>query len=491
MTKTLTALLLVAGVLSGCTLAPRYERPAAPVAAEFPTATEGYGQSEVKTGESRRAADIGWREFFRDARLQAMIETALNNNRDLRTAALRIEEARALYQVQRADLLPTVNATGGYTRQQVSGAASPSGQGYTAGYWQAGGAITSYELDFFGRVRSLSNAALAQYFATEEARRAAQISLVSEVAKAYLAERAYDEQYQIAQNTLKTREETFRLAQQRFEAGATSALDLRDNESLVAQARVSAAELARQRAQARNALEVLVGTPLGAIPNLPPPRTLSDERFVTDIPPGLPSDLLEQRPDIRQAEQQLLSANANIGAARAAFFPRISLTTQLGSMSRDFSGLFEAGTKAWSFAPQLVLPIFDFGRNMSNLDLANVRKNIQVANYEKTIQVAFREVADALVARGTLEEQVASQEQVRNAEAARFELANLRFRSGITGQLETLDAQRQLFTAEQALIQARQLRLNNAIDLYRALGGGLSETGPVASAPTPQNGTAR
>ncbi|MBY4897740.1 efflux transporter outer membrane subunit [Cupriavidus sp. AU9028] len=486
MTKTLTAVLLLAGVLSGCTLAPRYERPGAPVSTSFPAAPEGYGQAEPKSGETRRATEIGWREFFTDPRLQAMIATALENNRDLRTAALRIEEARAQYQVTRADLLPTVNATGGYTRQQISGAASPVGTGYIAEYWQAGGAVTSYELDFFGRVRSLSNAALSQYFATEEAQRAAHISLVSEVAKAYLAERSYDEQYVIAQNTLKTREESLQLARQRFEAGATSALDLRDNESLVAQARVSAAELARLRAQARNALELLVGTPLASIPNLPPAPMLSEERLISDIPPGLPSDLLEQRPDIRQAEQALLAANANIGAARAAFFPRITLTGSVSSMSRDFSGLFEAGTKAWAFTPQLVLPIFDFGRNMSNLDLAHVRKNIQIANYERTIQTAFREVADALVARGTLEEQVAGQEQVREAETQRFELANLRFRSGITGQLELLDAQRQLFTAEQALIQARQLRLNNAIDLYRALGGGLTETGPVATAATPQ-----
>lgn len=483
MTKTLTTLLLVAGVLSGCTLAPRYERPAAPVAATFPAAPEGYGQAEVKSGESRRAADIGWREFFPDPRLQVLIANALENNRDLRTAALRIEEARALYQVQRADLLPTVNATGGYTRQRLSGAQSPLGTGYIAEYWQAGGAITSYELDFFGRVRSLTNAQLAQYFATEEARRSAQISLVAEVAKAYLAERSYSEQYEIARNTLRTREETFGLARQRFEAGATSALELRDTESLVAQARVASAELARQRAQAQNALEVLVGRPLGSIADLPQETQLSAERLISDIPAGMPSDLLEQRPDIRQAEQQLLAANANIGAARAAFFPRITLTAQAGSISPTFSSLFDSGTGAWSFAPQLVLPIFDFGRNLSNLDLANVRKNIQIANYEKTIQVAFREVADTLVARGTLEDQVAGQEQVRDAEAARFELARARFRAGVTGQLEALDAQRQLFSAEQALVQARQLRLNNAIDLYRALGGGLTETGPVAAAP--------
>ncbi|UDM50184.1 efflux transporter outer membrane subunit [Cupriavidus sp. MP-37] len=487
MTKTLTTLLLVAGVLTGCTLAPHYDRPAPPVADSFPTAPEGYATAEVKSGETRRAADIGWREFFRDPRLQALIATSLENNRDLRTAALRIEEARALYQVQRADLLPTVNANAGYTRARTSAAqaATALGQPGVTEIYEAGLGISSYELDFFGRVRSLSNAALAQYFATEEARRSAQISLVSEVAKAYLAERSYAEQYEIARDTLKARESTYGLARQRFEAGATSALDLRDNESLVAQARVAAAQLARQRAQAHNALEVLVGKPIGTIENLPEPMRLSDERIISDIPPGLPSDLLEQRPDIRQAEQLLLSANANIGAARAAFFPRITLTASGGTISPTFSGLFDAGTRAWSFAPQLVLPIFDFGRNISNLDLANVRKNIQVANYEKTIQTAFAEVADALVARGTLEDQVSGQEAVRNAEAARYELARLRFRSGVSSYLDELDAQRQLFTAEQALVQARQLRLNNAIDLYRSLGGGLQESSAVA-----QQGTA-
>ncbi|WP_454736918.1 efflux transporter outer membrane subunit [Cupriavidus necator] len=492
MTKTLPTLLLVAGVLTGCTLAPHYDRPAPPVAGSYPVAPEGYATAEVKSGETRRAVDIGWREFFRDPRLQVLIANSLENNRDLRTAALRIEEARALYQVQRADLLPTVNVNGSYTRARTSAAqaASVLGQPGVSEVYQVGLGISSYELDFFGRVRSLSNAALSQYFATEEAHRSAYISLVSEVAKAYLAERSYAEQYDLARDTLKARESTYGLAKQRFDAGATSALDLRDNESLVAQARVAAAQLARQRAQAQNALEVLVGKPIGTIENLPEPVRLSDERIISDIPEGLPSDLLEQRPDIRQAEQLLLSANANIGAARAAFFPRITLTASAGTISPTFSGLFDAGTRAWSFAPQLVLPIFDYGRNLSNLDLANVRKNIQIANYEKTIQTAFAEVADALVARGTLEDQVTGQEEVRNAEAARYELARLRFRSGVASYLDELDAQRQLFTAEQALIQARQLRLNNSIDLYRALGGGLQETGPVAQQGTPaQQGT--
>lgn len=483
MTKTLTTLLLVAGVMSGCTLAPHYDRPAAPVAGSYPAAPEGYATAEVKTGETRRAGDIGWREFFTDPRLQTLIATSLENNRDLRTAALRIEEARAQYQIQRADLLPTVNGNASFQRGKFSGLTSGAGgQSFTGNVYQVGLSVTQWELDFFGRVRSLSNAALAQYFATEEAHRAAYISLVSEVAKAYLAERAAAEQYQLARDTLEARQSTYELAKKRFDAGATSALDLRDNESLVAQARVAAAQLARQRAQAQNALEVLVGKPIAEIPDLPAPMSLSDERIISDIPQGLPSSLLEQRPDIRQAEQQLLSANANIGAARAAFFPRITMTASAGTISPSFSRLFDSGTGIWSFSPSLQVPIFDYGRNLSNLDLANVRKNIQIANYEKTIQTAFAEVADALVARGTLEEQVAGQEQQRNAEAARYELSRLRFRSGVASYLDELDAQRQLFSAEQALVQARQLRLTNAIDLYRALGGGLKETGAVAQA---------
>lgn len=382
-----------------------------------------------------------------------------------------------------------MNANAGFQRGRFSGASSGIDQSFTGNVYQVGLSVTQWELDFFGRVRSLSNAALAQYLATEEAHRAAYISLVSEVAKAYLAERAFAEQYDLARDTYKARQSTYELAQKRFSAGATSALDLRDNESLVAQARVAAAQLARQRAQAQNALEVLVGKPIAEIPSLPAPMRLSDEHIISDIPEGLPSELLTQRPDIRQAEQQLLSANANIGAARAAFFPRITMTANAGTISTSFTNLFDSGAHVWSFAPQLVLPIFDYGRNMSNLDLSNVRKNIQIANYEKTIQTAFSEVADALVARGTLEDQVAGQEQQRDAEAARYELARMRFRSGVASYLDELDAQRQLFSAEQDLVAARQLRLVNSIDLYRALGGGLVEKGPVAQQPVPQTTT--
>ncbi len=483
MTKLLTSVLLAAGILSGCSLAPRYERPAAPVAAAYPDAPAGY--TATAAGEDkRRATDIGWREFFHDARLQGLIGAALENNRDLRTAALRIEEARALYNVQSADLLPTINGTGGYTRSRTPASVSPFGVTTTTSQYQVGLSLASFELDFFGRVRSLNDAALAQYLATEEARRAAQISLVSEVAKAYLAERAFAEQLVLAQQTLKGREESYDLARKRFDVGASSALDLRQAETLVESARVSAASLTRQQAQALNALNVLIGKQVGELGDLPAPTTLSAQTMVTGIPAGAPSDLLTQRPDIRQAEQQLLASNANIGAARAAFFPRITLTSSIGTASNELSGLFDAGTRAWTFAPSLVLPIFDWGRNSANLTLSEVRKDIAVAAYEKSIQTAFREVADALVARSTFDAQVDSQSKVRDAQAERLKLADLRYRNGVASYLEVLDAQRELFNADQALVQARQARLVNAIDLYKALGGGLTESGQVAAAGT-------
>jgi multidrug efflux system outer membrane protein len=464
MIKKLTLCLLAAGLVGGCTLAPTYQRPEAPIASAYPT------QANERAGD---ASALGWREFFPDARLQALITAALENNRDLRAAALRIEEARSLYKVQRADLLPNLNATATGSRARIPGSLSATGAPQVSSSYQVGLSLASFELDFFGRVRSLNNAALAQYLATEQAARSARISLVAEVAKAYLAERAFDEQYELARRTLEGRETGYKLAQQRFNVGASSALDLRLNETLVLQARAALASLARQRAQATNALTLLVGKPLT---DLPPATLLSDQNIVVDIPAGLPSDLITRRPDIRAAEQTLQATNANIGAARAAFFPRISLTASTGTASNELSGLFDAGSRAWTFAPQLVLPIFQGGRNVANLDLANVRKNIAVANYEKTIQVAFREVADALVARGTLDEQIEAQRLTQEAEADRLRLSQQRFQNGIASSLDVLDAERELFTAQQSLVQARLLRLTNAIDLYRALGGGINDT---------------
>lgn len=476
----------LAGALAGCSMIPTYMRPEAPVAAAYPAAP-------TTAATAATAATPEWRDFFPDPRLQRLIVLALDNNRDLRTAALRIEEARAQYNIQSADLLPNVNlgATASRSRSpfgagaagaaagttsSTAGAATTATSGRVINTYQVGANLAAYELDFFGRVRSLNEAALDQYLATEEARRAAQISLVASVAQAYLAERSDAEQLALAQQSLEGRRKEYELEQKRFNVGASSGLDLRLTETLVQSARTAALTLQRQQAQALNALTLLVGAPL---PPDPQPRTLSEQGIVDDIPPGLPSELLVRRPDIRAAEQQLRSANAQIGAARAAFFPRISLTAGLGTASTELSGLFDAGSRTWSFVPQLVLPIFDAGRNRANLDLAQVRKNIAVVNYEKTIQTAFREVSDALVARGLLNDQMEAQRANVAAQSERFRLTQLRFHSGVSSSIEVYDAQRDLFGAQQALIQTRQLRLTNAVDLYRSLGGGVE---PPASA---------
>lgn len=460
-TKTLyTSIAAALLTLAGCQIAPVHDKPGAPVPGSFPSAG----------ANAKAAAEIGWREFFQNAELQEVIAQALANNRDLKTAALRIEEARAIYNVQRADQLPTVNATAGVTNSQQL----LRGQAFKSTVYQVGLGLTAFELDYLGRVKNLSNAALAQFFATEEARRTAQIALVGEVAKAWLSERALAEQAVIADRTLKAREASYGLVKQRFDAGVTNALELRQSETLVQSARVAALAYKRQHAQSVNALGLLVGSSA----RLPEQKaTLSAQAITADIGAGLPSDLLVNRPDIRAAEQRLRSNQANIAAARAAFFPRISLTAVVGLASPQLSDLFDNPTRTWSFAPQLTLPIFDAGRNSANLDLAKVRTNIAVADYEKSIQVAFREVADALDARATLAEEVSAQESVRNAQAARMELAQARYKNGVANYLEVLDAERELYSAEQQLLQTRLLKLTNAVDLYRSLGGGLKETG--------------
>ena len=481
MIKQMTLCLLVAGVVSGCSMAPKYVRPDAPVAANYPGQEEA-ADSKTASSSQTHVAEIGWRNFFPDQRLQTLISAALANNRDLRVAALRIEEARALYNIQSADLYPNLNVTATGNRGRTPASISSTGTSVVSSNYQVGLGLAAFELDFFGRVRSLSNAALAQYLATEEAQRAAHISLVAEVATAYLTERGYAEQYDLAKRTFETRADAYKLAKQRFDVGALSALDLQQDEALLQTARVAQLALARQRAQAWNALTLLVGQPLT---DLPAAEDLSKLDLATDLPAGLPSDLLAQRPDIRSAEQSLISANANIGAARAAFFPQISLTAGVGTASSELSGLFDAGSRAWSFAPQMVLPIFQGGRNIANLKLSEVRKNIEIATYEKTIQTAFREVSDALVARGLLDEQIDAQLRVRDAQAERLKLANQRFDNGIASSLDVLDAERDLFSADLDLVQVRQLRLTNAVDLYRSLGGGLVETTVTSAATAP------
>ena len=455
-------LLAAALLLSGCmSLAPQYERPAAPVAGSFAANMAGDGPA---------ASDIAWQDFFKDERLKRLVGIALQNNRDLRIAVLNIEQARATWQVRRADELPTVGVGATATRQ-------PGTTGGISSVYTVGLAVTSYELDLFGRVRNLSEAALAQYLGTEEGRKAAQMSLVAAVATNYLSLLADDDLLAVTRATLATREESFKLTKLKFDNGAASELDFRQAESLLEGARVTLAQLTRQRMLDENALALLLGQPVPA--DLPSGLPLTGQQVLAELPAGLPSELLTRRPDVRAAEQQLIAANANIGAARAAFFPRITLTGSVGSASTALSGLFKSGSFAWTFAPQALLPIFDAGRNQANLDLARVNRDIAVAQYERAIQTAFREVADALAGRATLGDQLRAQLAQLHAEEVRFHLADLRYRNGVASYLDVLDAQRALFLAQQATVQTQALQAQNLVIVYKTLGGGWSEAAPV------------
>jgi multidrug efflux system outer membrane protein len=469
--KRLTPLAL-ALLMAGCVnLAPKYERPAAPVAGAFPTV-----EGTVASGNpvaAQAPASIAWQHFFLDARLQRLISLALDNNRDLRVAALNIEQARAAYRIQRANQLPTVNVLAAENRI-TSGRNQPINSTYEAGV-----SVTAFELDFFGRLRNLSEAAQSQFLATQEARKTVQISLIAQVANTYLTYLADQELLDLTQQTLKTRDESLRLTQLRFDNGVASRLDLDQAVSLVEQARTTLSQATRQRAQDLNLLTLLVGQPIPD--NLPPGLTLANTNL-PDLPAGLPSDLLAVRPDVRTAEDQLLAANANIGAARANFFPHIALTAEAGSASTELSGLFKSGSFGWNFAPQALLPIFDYGRNQANLASARTQRDIAVAQYEKSIQTAFREVADALAGQATYNAQLRAQQAVANSEADRFRLSDLRYRNGTASYLDLLDAQRSLFTAQQQAIQANLARLQNQVTLYRVLGGGWIEPGQQTAA---------
>ncbi len=449
----LAAVAVTAVALAGCSMMPKYERPEAPVAATFPSESAEDGVA---------AADLAWPQFFGDERLRALIAAALRNNRDLRVAVLNIEQARTQYDIRRVDRLPTVGI--GASASRV-----PTTSGNQATTYSATFGVSAWEIDFFGRIASLGEAALAQYLATEEGRRAAQVTLVAGVANTWLNLTADEELLALTQQTLATREESLRLSRLRFDAGATSEIDFRLAQSLLETARVTLAQLQRQRAVDLNALALLVGEPIA--PDFRVGITTESVRL-PDLPAGVPSEVLTRRPDVRQAEQQLLAANANIGAARAAFFPRISLTAGIGTASSDLSGLFQGGSWGYSLVPSLLAPIFDAGRNRAGLASAQVARDIAIAQYERSIQSAFRDVADALAGRATFGDQLAAQGRVVEAESVRFRLARLRYENGIASYLDLLDAQRSLFQAQQALVQARLARLQNQVQLYRSLGGG-------------------
>lgn len=457
--------------VAGCTLAPTYVQPEAPVADEY--------RDRPAEEEGVTAADLGWRDVFGDPRLQRLIELALENNRDLRVAALNVERFQALYRIERAPLFPSVNATGTATYQELP-AAIPSSRFVPTSQYAVNVNVTAWELDFFGRIRSLSEAALQRYFATVEAQRSAQLSLVGQVAIAHFQERAYAEQLEVARQTLELVRESHRLTRRAYELGMASELDLRTAESQLEVTRSNLALYEQRYAQARNGLVFLVGTPLPD--DLPEPTPLVKARVRTDLPAGLPSDLLQRRPDILAAEHQLRAANASIGAARAAFFPSISLTGQAGWASPDLGNLFDGDNFTWTFTPRINLPIFQGGRLQASLDAAEISKEIEIANYQRAIQAAFREVADALVARKAIEERVQAQAARVAANERRYALAERRYRAGIDSYVTLLTAQRDLYDAQQALIDAQFERLRNLADLYRALGGGWLEHGALAEA---------
>lgn len=460
--RSFTAVLMAATALAGCTLAPRYERPALPVPQAWTAPAD----------TSASGADLAWRDVFQDARLQAVIQLALEQNRDLRVAVANIEQARAQYRIQRADLLPAINATGGYTRSsQPAGAAIPGQTGtFELDQYTVSAGFSAYELDLFGRVRSLSAAALQSFFATEENRRAVQISLISEVATAYLTLAADQDLLATAQDTLASRETGLELNRRRFEAGAASELELRQAQTLAEQARSDAATAKAQVDRDLNALRLLVGAdvPGAHLPN----GDLKAVAVLADIPAGLPSEVLTRRPDVRAAEHTLQARNANIGAARAAFFPRIALTGSEGSVSPDLNGLFGSGTRTWSFTPQIVLPIFAGGANIANLKGAEAQRDAAVATYEKAVQTAFREVADALATRATITDRISAQERLVEAASATQRLTQARYDRGVDGYLSLLDAQRTLYAARQTLLAAQLAQATNRVELYRALGGG-------------------
>ena len=457
-------LVVVVAFLGGCNLAPTYTRPEAPVPAAWPVPAAG--QQAARPGEA--APDVAWRDFFVDEKLRQVIGLALANNRDLRVAALNVERTQALYRIQRAELLPTVDARGTFSKERVPGILSQAGQPATVELYNVNLGVSSWEIDLFGRIRNLKDAALEQYLATEQARTSAQIALVSAVANTWLTLAADRENLKLAQSTLETQQATYEMIRRRAEVGASSDLDLRQAQTRVDAARVDIARYTSQVALDENALTLLVGSPV------PPgllPVELGEVAALKDFTPGLPSEVLQSRPDILQAESQLRAAHANIGAARAALFPRITLTTSIGTTSDQLSGLFTSGSGTWAFVPQIVIPIFD-ARSWVAYDVTKVDREIALAQYEKAIQAGFREVADALAQRGTLGDQMEAQQSLVEASADGYRLSDARYTRGIDSYLRVLDAQRSLYGAQQGLIAIRLARLTNLVTLYKVLGGG-------------------
>ena len=460
------ALALSAAVLSACTtMAPDYKRPEAPVPMSWSSASAGEATSAVALGERP------WREVFVDPRLRQVIELSLHNNRDLRIAALNIETARAQYRIQRADLLPAVGAeASGTTRRLPADLGGSQGAEISRQYGLSAG-ITAWELDLFGRIGSLQAQALEAYLATEEAQRSTQLGLVAEVANAWLTLAADRSLLALAQRTLSAQQQTIQITRRSFELGATSQLAVSQLETTVARARADVARLTAQVAKDRSALDLLAGAPVGEA-LLPTELADAGTTLVAEVPDGMSSEVLVRRPDVMQAERTLRAANASIGAARAAFFPRISLTASAGTASASLDGLLEASQRSWSFVPTISLPLFNSGALAASLDVAELRRDIDVAAYEKTIQSAFREVADALADRATISERLAATNALVSAAQTGFRLSEARTRNGVDSDLTLLDAQRTLYSAKQEHIAILLVEATNRVTLYKVLGGG-------------------
>jgi len=462
-------LFLLVGItlfLGGCSMAPKYTRPEAPIPTDWPDGS-AYKNNQFPE-DVPIATNLRWQEFFTDPKLQQIIETALNNNRDLRLAALNVEKARAMYGVQLAELFPVVNATGAGSKQRSAADLTLVGQPRTTKRFNVDLGITAWEIDFFGRIRSLKEQALQEYLTTEEARRSAQISLVSEVARVYLTLAADREKLKLAQSTLKTQQGIYDLVRQQYETGIVTELDLRRVQTQVEAARGNVARYTQLVAQGQNALNLLAGS---VVPEELLPTDLVSVSPPKDISQGLPSEVLLRRPDIMAAEHQLKGAYAYIGAARSAFFPRISLTTAVGTASDELSGLFASGNGTWSFTPQVAIPIFD-ARTWAAYRVSKSVKKIALTQYEKAIQTAFKEVADALAVRGTVDQQVAAQQSIVNSTQKIYSLSNKRYTNGIDSYLSVLDAQRSLYGAQQGLISLQLAKLANEVRFYAVLGGG-------------------
>lgn len=457
--RTLVLALALLFLVGGCTMAPRYARPDAPIPNTY-----------ADGGEDVTAPLPAWKSFFRDEIMQRVITLALENNRDLRVSMLNIEKTRAQYRIQRADLLPAINATGSSSNQHTPADLSATGVKGVSRQYSAGLGFTAFELDLFGRIRSFADQALETYYSVEEEANAARLSLVAETGAMYLQLVADRELYDLTAATAENRRTSYELIRNKVEAGTASDLDLSQAQTILDEARVSLAAAATRVGQDENALALLMGT--GLPEGIPEVRKLADVTPFADTPAGLPSLLLERRPDIRAAEHTLRGANANIGAARANFFPTISLTGFFGTMSSDYNTLWDAGSKAWSFAPQVVIPIFDMGRNMATLQVSEVQRDIAVVQYEKAIQTAFREVADALVQREHIGSQLEAQRSLVAASSRSYTHSDARYEVGVSPYINVLDAQRSLFTARSDLIAALLLRETNALSLYKALGGG-------------------